>query len=72
MITEGSYRCLTGLVVFDHVDGCFEALLVHRWREGGRVIEADEDANVEEILFSDTKVGHDIPFGDVVEGWFGC
>jgi len=72
MITKGSYRCLTRFIVLDHVDGCFETLLVHRWGEGGRVVKANEDTDVEEILFGDAKVVHDIPFGDVVEGWFGC
>ena len=71
MITEGSYRCLTGFVVFDHVEGCFEALLVHRWGEGGRVVEANEDTDVEKTLFRDAKVRHDISFGDIVEGWVG-
>ena len=70
MITEGSYRCLTGFIVLDHVDGCFETLLVHRWREGGRVVKANEDTDVEEILFRNTKVGHDASFRDVVEGRF--
>ena len=61
---------MTGLVVFNHVDGCFEALFVHRWWEGGRVIETNEDANVEEVFFCDAEVGHDVSFGDVIESWF--
>lgn len=72
MITEGGYGCLTGFVVFNHVDGCFQTLLVHRRGEGGRVIEADKDADIEEILFGDAEVVHDIPFGDVAEGRFDC
>lgn len=72
MITKGGHGGLTGLVVFNHVDGCFETLLVHRRGEGGRVIEANEDTDIEEILFGDSKVVHDTPFGDVVEGRFGC
>ena len=43
---------------------------MHRWGEGGRVIKANEDTNVEEVFFRDAEVGHDTSFGDVVEGWF--
>jgi len=35
------------------------------------MVKANEDTDVEEILFRNTKVGHDASFGDVVEGWFG-
>ena len=72
MITKGGHRCLTGFIIFNHIDSCFEALLVHRRWEGGRVIEANENTDIEEILFIDAKVGHDAPFGDIVEGRFGC
>jgi hypothetical protein len=36
------------------------------------VVKASEDTDVEETLLRDTKVGHDIPFGDIIKGWFGC
>ena len=36
------------------------------------MVEAGRDANIEKILFIDTEASHDIPFGDVIEGWFGC
>ena len=44
---------------------------MHRWGEGGRVVEANEDTDVEKTLFRDAKVRHDISFGDIVEGWVG-
>lgn len=51
------------LVVFDHVHGLLERLFVQRRREGLRMVRADKDADVEEVIFADSEVGKDGFFG---------
>ena len=48
---------MTRLVELDHVDGGFESLFVDGWRERRGVVEADEDANVEKLIFGDREIG---------------
>ena len=73
-----------GLVVLDHVDGGLQrywheagfgdsktdlqSLLVHGWGERGSLGEADEDANIHELILVHAELVHYAALGEVLEG----
>ena len=51
MFGESGHGGVSRLIVFDHVDCGFECLFMDSWWERWRVIKANENTNVEELIF---------------------
>ena len=39
------------------------------WREGRRVVEPDEDADIKELIFRYAELLHEVPLGGILKGW---
>lgn len=50
---------VSGLVELDHVDRGFQCLVVHVGGKGRRVFKADQNSNVEELVFGDSEITQD-------------
>jgi hypothetical protein len=44
------------LVILDHIDGCFECLLMDGRRKRWRLIKTDENADIKELFVVDTEL----------------
>ncbi|KAI0046558.1 hypothetical protein FA95DRAFT_1359270 [Auriscalpium vulgare] len=63
VLEERGHRRVPRLVVLDEVDGRLERLLVHRRRERQRVLEPEQDPDVQELVLRDAHVPQDRLFG---------
>lgn len=61
MVSESGNGGMTRLVIFDHIDSRFQGLFMYRGGEWGRVIEAHENTDIQELVFRNTQVRHDAP-----------
>ena len=59
VLCKCGHGSVSRLVVLDHVDGGLECLVMHVRRKGRGVVEPDQNANVEELVFVDSKVIQD-------------
>lgn len=63
VVCQGRDGRMTCLVVLDHVDSSLQGLLVYSRWEGGRIFKAEENSDIEELVFGDAELCQEITLG---------
>ena len=53
---------MTGLIVLDHIHGRFQGLVVGRRGEGRGMFESNQNTDIEELVFANSKVAGNATF----------
>ena len=69
MVGESLDSRIAWLVILDYIDSCLQGMFVYSRRERGRVIETNEDTNIEELVFCDAQLLDKSPLRRVLKRW---
>lgn len=69
MFGESRHSCVSSLVIFDHIDSLFKGLVVGDGWERRRMLEADKNTDVKELILWHTEFSDKSAFGSKGEIW---